>query len=133
MLQELVTAICDAKGLPLHLKARVLVFTSEGGTMSCCGNAASMDTQRKSLLDGYDDWEFSADLPKSNRHPDVIQDTGMRPESYSMQELLSKSSWLNSPHHTRVEWKKQIPIKEINKGLEQGAGKSWTQIPDIVY
>ncbi|GFO36770.1 hypothetical protein PoB_006327500 [Plakobranchus ocellatus] len=62
-----------------------------------------MDTQRKSLLDGCDDWEFSADLPK------VIEDTGMT--SYSIQVLLDKSSSSNSQYDTRVEWKRQMCIK----------------------
>ncbi|GFN73808.1 reverse transcriptase [Plakobranchus ocellatus] len=42
--------------------------------------AIGMDTQRKSLLDGCDNWEFSANLPEWNKHPKVIQDTGMRPD-----------------------------------------------------
>ncbi|GFN82622.1 reverse transcriptase [Plakobranchus ocellatus] len=52
VLEELAIAIC------------ALVFTSEGGRKSWCGSAIGMDTQRKSLLDGCDDKEFSADLPE---------------------------------------------------------------------
>ncbi|GFO45397.1 hypothetical protein PoB_007190200 [Plakobranchus ocellatus] len=52
------------KGLPVQPKAKTLVFTSEGGAKSWCGSAASMDSQRKSLLDGCNDWEFSAVSPK---------------------------------------------------------------------
>ncbi|GFO18297.1 reverse transcriptase [Plakobranchus ocellatus] len=41
---------------------------------------ANMDTQRKSLLVGCVDWEFSTDLQERNKHSKVIQDTGMRPD-----------------------------------------------------
>ncbi|GFN91762.1 reverse transcriptase [Plakobranchus ocellatus] len=61
-------------------KARAIVFTSEGGTKSWYGSAASIDTHRTSLLINSDDWEVSADLPEWNRHPKVIQDKGMRLE-----------------------------------------------------
>ncbi|GFO00975.1 hypothetical protein PoB_002748000 [Plakobranchus ocellatus] len=55
VLQEPAMAICDAKSLPVSEKITTLVFTSESGTKSWCGSAASMNTQRKSLLDGcYD-------------------------------------------------------------------------------
>ncbi|GFO24886.1 reverse transcriptase [Plakobranchus ocellatus] len=78
--QELSMATCGAKVLPVQPKARALVYKSEGGTKSLCGSATSMDTQRKSLLNDCDDWAFSADRPECNRHPKVIQDTGMRPD-----------------------------------------------------
>ncbi|GFN92327.1 hypothetical protein PoB_001883300 [Plakobranchus ocellatus] len=48
---------------------RAQVFTSEGGIKSWCGSAASMNTQRKSLLDGCVASEFSADLHEWNSHP----------------------------------------------------------------
>ncbi|GFO17665.1 reverse transcriptase [Plakobranchus ocellatus] len=72
-------AICDANGLPVQPKAKELVFTSEGGMRSWCGSASIMDTQRKRLLDGCDDWEISANIPEWSRHPKSIQDTRMRP------------------------------------------------------
>ncbi|GFO40387.1 reverse transcriptase [Plakobranchus ocellatus] len=84
-------------------KARALVFTSEMGRKYSCGSAVGMDTQRKSLLDGCGDWEFSANLPGWNKHPKVIQDTGMRPNIVAVQALLDKSPWSNSQYHTRVE------------------------------
>ncbi|GFO35928.1 reverse transcriptase [Plakobranchus ocellatus] len=76
VLQELAIKICDAKDLLHQPKIKALVFTSDVGTKSWCGSAGGMDTQRKSFLDEFD--EFSADLPESNKHPKVIQDTGMR-------------------------------------------------------
>ncbi|GFO38531.1 reverse transcriptase [Plakobranchus ocellatus] len=60
MLQELGTA----KGLPAQLKAGALVLnTSEGGTKSLCGGAASLDTQRKSLLDSMTTGKFQPISP----------------------------------------------------------------------
>ncbi|GFO24958.1 reverse transcriptase [Plakobranchus ocellatus] len=73
-------AIFHAKGLPIQSKARALISTSEGGTKSWCESAASIDTQRKILLDGCDDWEFSADLFNWNRRSKVIHVTGIRPD-----------------------------------------------------
>ncbi|GFN73600.1 reverse transcriptase [Plakobranchus ocellatus] len=87
VLQELAIATCGAKGMPVQTKARALVFTSEGGTKSWRGSAVSMDTQRKSLQDGCDDYEFSADLYKVN------QDTKRGMTSYFIQVLLNKSSY----------------------------------------
>ncbi|GFN78158.1 hypothetical protein PoB_000466400 [Plakobranchus ocellatus] len=62
-LSELSKAICPQ----MQIWARALVFISEGGTKSWRGSAAGMDTQRKSLLGGCDDWEFSADSLKSSK------------------------------------------------------------------
>ncbi|GFO20633.1 polyprotein [Plakobranchus ocellatus] len=87
VLQELAIATCGAKGMPVQTKARALVFTSEGGTKSRRGSATGMDTQRKSLQDRCDDYEFSADLHK------LIQDTKRGMTSYSIQVLLNKSSY----------------------------------------
>ncbi|GFN78023.1 reverse transcriptase [Plakobranchus ocellatus] len=110
LLLELARAICDTKSLLAQPKAKALVFTSEDGKNSWCGSAAGMDTQRKSLMNGCDDWEYSADLPKWNRHPKAIQDTVMRPyivfHSSTSQQIIM--------YHTREEWMKQIYIKEKN-------------------
>ncbi|GFN77188.1 reverse transcriptase [Plakobranchus ocellatus] len=73
VLQEFAIAICDAKCMPDQPKARAQVFTPECGTKSWCGGAAGMDTLRQSLLDVYDDWDFSADLSECSKHPKVIQ------------------------------------------------------------
>ncbi|GFO45239.1 reverse transcriptase [Plakobranchus ocellatus] len=86
-------------------EARALVFTPEGEIKSCCGGAASMDTQRKSFLDGCDDWKFSADLPEWNKHPKVIIETGMRSDfvfySSATQQIISVE--LTIPYEARTE------------------------------
>ncbi|GFO17657.1 Zinc finger protein [Plakobranchus ocellatus] len=69
MLQERNMAICDAKVLPFLPKAKALVFTLEGGIQFWCGSDDSMDTQRKSLHDRFDDWE--PDVPEK-----LEQETG---------------------------------------------------------
>ncbi|GFO01317.1 reverse transcriptase [Plakobranchus ocellatus] len=62
VLQELVIAKCDAKGLLVQPKARALVYTLAGGAKFWCESATGMDTQRKTLMDGCYDREFSADF-----------------------------------------------------------------------
>ncbi|GFO14848.1 reverse transcriptase [Plakobranchus ocellatus] len=72
---QLAIAICDANSLPVQPKAGALEFTSEGGTKSWCGSVGSMDSQRKSLLDGC----FQPISP-NGKDILVIIDTGMRPD-----------------------------------------------------
>ena len=36
--------------------------------------------QIKCLLDGYDDWDVSADLPEWDSHPSIIKETRLRPD-----------------------------------------------------
>ncbi|GFN97036.1 reverse transcriptase [Plakobranchus ocellatus] len=69
--------------LRLSLKlivATIIVSTLECGRKSWYGSAAGMDSQRKSLLDWRDDWEFSVDLYEWSKHPKFVQDTGMKPK-----------------------------------------------------
>ncbi|GFO09937.1 polyprotein [Plakobranchus ocellatus] len=93
-----------------------------------------MTIHRKSLLDGCDNWEFSIDLLEWNKHPKVTQDTGMRPDilfhSSATQQIIMIE--LTVPYESGME-EASIYIKEEITGLEQRAGKSWIQIPDIVY
>ncbi|GFN90734.1 hypothetical protein PoB_001724000 [Plakobranchus ocellatus] len=46
------------------------------------------------------EWEFSADVPEWNKHPKVIEDSGMRPDNHA---LLEKSSWSNLQYDTGLE------------------------------
>ena len=39
-----------------------------------------MTKQRRCLLDGFDDWNVSADLPEWDSHPTIIKDTRLRPD-----------------------------------------------------
>ncbi|GFN76684.1 reverse transcriptase [Plakobranchus ocellatus] len=68
-----IRSACPAKGEDTSVHIRKW-------DQSWCGSGARMDTQRKSLLDGCDDWDCSADLSEWNRYRKVIQDTGMRPD-----------------------------------------------------
>ncbi|GFN94854.1 reverse transcriptase [Plakobranchus ocellatus] len=127
--QELAIVICDSKGLLVKSKARSLVFTLEDGTKSWCGNAAGMDTQRKSLMDWCDDWGYSADLPVWNKHPKVIQDTGMRPdmEFHSSGTRKIIMVVLTIPYEKRMEETNTYKIKkykDLSKKLEKAAYRS---------
>ncbi|GFO10397.1 reverse transcriptase [Plakobranchus ocellatus] len=51
------------------------VFTTEGEVKKWRGGSIPINTHRKGLLDGCDDWVVSADLPGWERHPDVIRKT----------------------------------------------------------
>ncbi|GFO50042.1 reverse transcriptase [Plakobranchus ocellatus] len=86
-------AICNAKDRPAQPKAGTLVFTAEGGTKSWRRRSTGMDTQRESLLNGCDDWEFSAHLSEWNKILKVIQDARMRPD------ILFHSKYYSTNHH----------------------------------
>ncbi|GFO02004.1 polyprotein [Plakobranchus ocellatus] len=56
------------------------VFTTKGGVKKWLGRSITINTYRKGLLDGCDDWVVSADLPEWERHPDVIRKTALGPD-----------------------------------------------------
>ncbi|GFO16736.1 reverse transcriptase [Plakobranchus ocellatus] len=64
-----------------------------------------MDAPRKSLLDGWGDWEFSADLHEWDNHPKVILDIGMRPHiafhSIAIRQIVMVE--LTESHQGRME------------------------------
>ncbi|GFN94354.1 reverse transcriptase [Plakobranchus ocellatus] len=64
-----------------------------------------MNTHRKGLLNGCDDWVVSADLPEWERHPDVIRKTSLRPDivihSASTQQIIMVE--LTVPYESRME------------------------------
>ncbi|GFO16668.1 polyprotein [Plakobranchus ocellatus] len=88
-----------------------------------------METQRKSLLDWCDDWEFSADLRERNKHPKVIQDTRMRPDivyhSSAIRQIIMIE--LTVPYESGMEEAntyKRGKHKDLSKELEKPGYKS---------
>ncbi|GFO14204.1 polyprotein [Plakobranchus ocellatus] len=81
------------------------VFTTEGGVKKWHGGSIPINTHRKGLLDGCDDWVVSADLPEWERHPDVIRKTALRPDivihSASTQQIIMVE--LSVPYESRME------------------------------
>ncbi|GFN91572.1 reverse transcriptase [Plakobranchus ocellatus] len=75
------------------------------GTKSWCGSVAGVDTERKSLLDGNDDWKFLANILGWNKHPKVIQDTGIEPDilfySSATRQIIMVE--LTVPYESRME------------------------------
>ena len=65
-----------------------LLFTTVGAAKTWHGRAVKSTNQRKCLLDGYDGWEVSADLPEWYSHPGIIKETRLRPDSSSTQQLI---------------------------------------------
>ncbi|GFN75109.1 reverse transcriptase [Plakobranchus ocellatus] len=66
VLQELASVISTAKGEIHPSSTSSTVFTTEGGVKKWHGGSIPINTHRKGLLDGCDDWVVSADLPALN-------------------------------------------------------------------
>ncbi|GFO14723.1 reverse transcriptase [Plakobranchus ocellatus] len=64
VLQELASVISTAKGEIHPSSTSSTVFTTEGGVKKWHGGSFTINTHRKGLLDGCDDWVVSADLPE---------------------------------------------------------------------
>ncbi|GFO37666.1 reverse transcriptase [Plakobranchus ocellatus] len=92
VLQELASVISTAKGEIHPSLTSSTVFTTEGGVKKWHGGSIPINTHRKGLLDGCDDWVVSADFPEWERHPDVIRKTVLRPDivihSASTQQII---------------------------------------------
>ncbi|GFO16340.1 reverse transcriptase [Plakobranchus ocellatus] len=105
VLQELVSVISTAKGEIHPSSTSSTVFTIEGGVKKWHGGSIPINTHRKGLLDGCDDWVVSADLPEWERHPDVIRKTALRPDivihSASTQQIIMVE--LTVPYESRME------------------------------
>ena len=82
-----------------------MIFTTEGGAKSWQGRPVRTTNQIKCLLDGCDDWDVSADLPKWHSHPSIIKETSLRPDivihSASTQQLIMVE--LTVPYESRME------------------------------
>ncbi|GFO09408.1 polyprotein [Plakobranchus ocellatus] len=80
------------------------MFTTEGGVKKWHGGSITINTHRKGLLDGCDDWVVSADLPEWERHPDVIRKTALRSDivinSASTQQIIMVE--LTVPYESRM-------------------------------
>ncbi|GFO33356.1 polyprotein [Plakobranchus ocellatus] len=105
VLQELASVISTAKGQIHPSSTSSTVFTTEGGVKKWHGGSITINTHRKGLLDGCDDWVVSADLPEWERHPDVIRKTALRPDivihSASTQQIIMVE--LTVPYESRME------------------------------
>ncbi|GFO06375.1 polyprotein [Plakobranchus ocellatus] len=103
--QELASVIRRAEGKIHPSSTSSTVFTTEGGVKKWHGRSITMNTHRKGLLDGCDDWVVSADLPEWERHPDVIRKTSLRPDieihSASTQQIIMVK--LTVPYESRME------------------------------
>ncbi|GFO07700.1 reverse transcriptase [Plakobranchus ocellatus] len=105
ILQELASVISTAKGDIHPSSTSSTVFTKDGRVKKWHGGSITIDTHRKGLLDGCDDWVVSADLPEWERHPDVIRKTALRPDivihSASTQQIIMVE--LTVPYENKME------------------------------
>ncbi|GFO09140.1 polyprotein [Plakobranchus ocellatus] len=105
VLQELASVISTAKGEIHPSSTSSTVFTTEGGLKKWHTGSIPINTHRKGLLDGCDDWVVSADLPEWERHPDVIRKIALRPDivihSASTQQIIMVE--LTVPYESRME------------------------------
>ncbi|GFO49780.1 reverse transcriptase [Plakobranchus ocellatus] len=71
------------------------------------------------MLDGCDDWVFSADLPEWERHPDVIRKSALRPDIVihpaSTQQINMVE--LTVPYESRIE--EAHAFKDVTKELKK--------------
>ena len=72
VLQELAAIISTAKGETTLPKTSALIFTTEGGAKAWHGRPVRSTNQIKCLLDGFADWDVSADFPEWDSHPSVV-------------------------------------------------------------
>ncbi|GFN88527.1 reverse transcriptase [Plakobranchus ocellatus] len=105
VLQELASVLSGAKGKIHPSSTSSTVFTTEDGVKKWQGGSITINTHRKGLLDGCDDWVVSADLPEWERHPDVIRKTALRPDivihpAPTQQIIMVK---LTVPYESRME------------------------------
>ncbi|GFN91316.1 reverse transcriptase [Plakobranchus ocellatus] len=107
----LIRSVCDL--LPSHVNLvrwgkkddPTCPLCQEGGVKKWHGESITINTHRKGLLGGCDDWMVSADLPEWERHPDVIRKTALRPDivihSASTQQIIMVE--LTVPYESRME------------------------------
>ncbi|GFO27371.1 reverse transcriptase [Plakobranchus ocellatus] len=100
------------------------VFITESGVKKWHGGSIPINTHRKGLLDGCDNWVVSADLPEWERHPDVIRKTALRPDivihSASTQQIIMVE--LTVPYESRMEVAhafKEAKYLELTKELKK--------------
>ncbi|GFO21235.1 reverse transcriptase [Plakobranchus ocellatus] len=124
VLQELASVISTAKGEIHPSSTSSTVFITEGGVKKWHGGSIPINTHRKGLLDGCDDWVVSADLPEWERHPDVIRKTASRPDivihSASTQQIIMVE--LTVPYESRMEEAhafKEAKYLELTKELKK--------------
>ncbi|GFO19624.1 reverse transcriptase [Plakobranchus ocellatus] len=117
--------LCQAKGEIQHSSTSSTVFATEGGVKKWHGGSITINTHRKGLLDGCDDWVVSADLPEWERYPDVIRKTALRPviviHSASTQQIIRVE--LNVPYESRMEEAhtfKEGKYLDLTKELKKG-------------
>ncbi|GFN99830.1 polyprotein [Plakobranchus ocellatus] len=125
VLQELASVISTAKGEIHPSSTSSTVFITEGGVKKCHGGSIPINTHRKGLLDGCDDWVVSADFHEWERHPDVIRKTALRPDivihSASTQQIIMVE--LTVPYESRMEEVhafKEAKYLELSQELRKG-------------
>ncbi|GFN79705.1 polyprotein [Plakobranchus ocellatus] len=129
VLQELASVISTAKGEIHPSSTSSTVFITEGGVKKWHGGSVPINTHRKGLLDGCDDWVVSADLPEWERHPDVIRKTALRPDivihSASTQQIIMVE--LTVPYESRMEEAhafKEAKYLELTKELKMDGNEA---------
>ncbi|GFO06501.1 reverse transcriptase [Plakobranchus ocellatus] len=101
VLKELASGISTAKGEIHPSSTSSAVFTTKGKVKKWHGGSITINTHRKGLLDGCDNWVVSADLPEWERHPDVIRKPDIVIHSASTQQIIMVE--LTVPYESRME------------------------------
>lgn len=80
-------------------------FLAAGGKKTWPPSIIAPRSSRQGLLSEADDWECATDLPERNNYPEVIRETGLRPDivlhSQNAKEILLIE--LTVPYETRIE------------------------------
>ena len=92
--------------------------------------------QIKCLLDGFDDWDVSADLPEWDSHPSKFKETRLRPDivihSAATQQLIMVE--LTVPYQNRMEeadMYKREKYMNLTKELENTGYKAVVMLVEV--
>ena len=103
MLKELVDTVSTMIGYTSRPRSQTTFTTSRGKKWP--QNAVPMHETSRGILEGIFDWECSADLPQWENHPNIIKESGLRPDivlhSQSSKQLILIE--LTVPYENRIE------------------------------
>ncbi|GFO36567.1 reverse transcriptase [Plakobranchus ocellatus] len=107
------TATCEDIGLPVQLKAVALVSSSGGGTQSWCKSTASMDSQKKNLKDGCENWKYSIYHSQWNKGPKSSKTQKMRDAIVFHSIVTRQITLVELTVHNRLERKRLLKKRKI--------------------
>ena len=101
-----------------------LIFVTEGQTKSYY---AGTSTAINNILQAANDWEMTTDLRGRGPYPDIIEETGMRPDivlsSENIKQLIAIE--LTVPSESRMEESHELKLAKYESLRDEVATKGW--------